>query len=83
MSQYVSAETKREILRKLREDNASVSDVSTSSGVSTQTIYRWLQEKVGDGNQNLILENKRLKKEVEQLYAMLGKATALMQHPKG
>ena len=30
-----------------------------------------------------VLENRKLKKEMEQLYAMLGKATALMQRPKG
>jgi transposase-like protein len=83
MAQYVSNETKQEIIRKIREDNISVSDASTDSGVSTKSIYRWLRDGVSNGNQNLVLENRRLKKEVEQLYGMLGKATALMQRPKG
>lgn len=83
MAQYISDETKQEIIRKIREDAMSVSDVSIDSGVSTKTIYRWLRDGVSNGNHNLVLENRKLKKEMEQLYAMLGKATALMQRPKG
>lgn len=83
MAQYISDEVKREIIRKIREDNISVSDVAIDSGVSTKSIYRWLRDGVSDGNQSLVLENRKLKKEMEQLYAMLGKATALMQRPKG
>ncbi len=83
MAQYISDEVKKEIVRKIREDNVSVSDASTDSGVSTKSIYRWLRDGVTDGNQSLVLENRKLKKEMEQLYAMLGKATALMQRPKG
>lgn len=81
--QYISDETKLEIIRKIREDNVSVSDAAIDSGISTKSIYRWLRDGVSDGNQSLVLENRKLKKEMEQLYAMLGKATALMQRPKG
>ena len=83
MPQYISDEVKQEIIRKIREDNVSVTDASIDSGVSTKSIYRWLRDGVSTGNQNLVLENRKLKKEIEQLYAMLGKATALMQRPKG
>lgn len=83
MAQYISDETKQEIIRKIREDNVSVTDASLDSGVSTKSIYRWLRDGVSDGSQSLVLENRKLKKEMEQLYAMLGKATALMQRPKG
>lgn len=83
MAQYISEESKREIIRKIREDSVSVADASIDSGVSTKSIYRWLRDGVSDGNQSLVLENRKLKKEVEQLYGMLGKATAMMQRPKG
>ena len=85
MAQTINDKTKQEIIRKIREEAVSVSDASTDFGVRTKSIYRWLRDGA-DGsksNQNLILENKRLKKEIEQLYAMLGKATAQMQRPKG
>jgi transposase len=78
MAQYSSDETKKEIIRKIREDTMSVRDVSIDSGVSTKSIYRWLRDGVSEGNQSLVLENRKLKKEVEQLYGMLGKATAMM-----
>jgi len=83
MAQHISDEVKLEIIRQIREDNVSVTDASIDSGVSTKSIYRWLRDGVSDGNQYLVLENRKLKKEMEQLYAMLGKATALMQRPKG
>lgn len=55
MPQYISDEKKQEILKKIKEDNVSVSDASVDSGVSTKTIYRWLRDGVGNGNQNLVL----------------------------
>lgn len=83
MAQYIDDKVKQEIIKKIRDENVSVADLSVDYNVSTKSIYRWLRDGVSDGNQNLILENRKLKKEVEQLYAMLGKATALMQRPKG
>jgi regulator of replication initiation timing len=60
----------------------SVSVASATYDVFSKTIYRWLKENVVDGNTNLILENNRLKKELEQLYNLLGRATAEMKRPK-
>jgi predicted site-specific integrase-resolvase len=60
----------------------SVSEASTSYGISSKSIYYWLREGIVDGNRNLILENNRLKKENEQLYKLLGRATAEMQRSK-
>lgn len=73
---------KAEIVSKIRDGGQSVSSVSTEYGVSSKTIYAWLREGVVDGNRNLILENNRLKKENEQLYKLLGRATAEMQRSK-
>lgn len=73
---------KAEILAKIRDQGLSVSEVSAQYQLSSKTIYAWLREGVVDGNRNLILENNRLKKENEQLYKLLGRATAEMQRSK-
>lgn len=73
---------KAEIVSKIRDGGQSVSSVSAEYNVSTKSIYTWLREGVVDGNRNLILENNKLKKENEQLYKLLGRATAEMQRSK-
>jgi hypothetical protein len=56
--------------------------VSAEYNVSSKSIYTWLREGVVDGNRSLILELNRLRKENEQLYRLLGRATAEMQRSK-
>lgn len=73
---------KAEIVGKIRDQGMSVSEASAQYQVSSKSIYTWLREGVIDGNRNLILENNRLKKENEQLYKLLGRATAEMQRSK-
>ncbi|MFZ2545209.1 MAG: hypothetical protein WAW80_04485 [Candidatus Saccharimonadales bacterium] len=73
---------KDEILTKIRDEGLSVSAASTQYQLSSKTIYAWLREGVVDGNRNLILENNKLKREIEQLYKLLGRATAEMQRSK-
>lgn len=73
---------KDEILSKIRDEGLSVSAASTQYQLSSKTIYAWLREGVVDGNRNLILENNKLKREIEQLYKLLGRATAEMQQSK-
>lgn len=74
---------KDEIITKIRDHGLSVSEASAQYNLSPKTIYTWLREGVVDGNRNLILENNKLKKEIEQLYKLLGRATAEMNRPKG
>ena len=73
---------KDEIISKIRDHGLSVSAASAQYQLSSKTIYAWLREGVVDGNRNLILENNKLKKEIEQLYKLLGRATAEMQRSK-
>lgn len=75
-------QVKAEIISKIRGGGLSVTDASATYGISSKTIYTWLRQGVVDGNRNLILENNKLKKEIEQLYKLLGRATAEMQRPK-
>ena len=73
---------KAEIVSKIRDGGQSVSSVSAEYGISSKTIYVWLREGVVDGNRNLILENNKLKKELEIAYRILGRLTAETKRPK-
>ncbi len=73
---------KATIVAKIRDEGVSATDASAQYGITTKSIYRWLREGVVDGNKNLILENNRLKKELEQAYRILGKLTAETQRSK-
>ena len=57
-----------------------VSEASATYGVGSKAIYRWLREGVVDGNRNFILENNKLKKELEIAYRIFGRLTAETQH---
>lgn len=74
---------KAEILDQIRNQGVSVSEAAASHNVSPKTIYTWLRAGVVDGDKNLILENNRLKKELEMAYRVLGRLTAESQRPKG
>lgn len=75
-------QVKAAILSKIRDGGMSVTEASSTYGISSKSIYRWLREGVVDGNRNLVLELNRLRKENEQLYKLLGRATAEMNRPK-
>lgn len=73
---------KAEVVAKIRDEGMRVVDASATYGFSSKTIYTWLREGVVDGNRNLILENNRLKKELEMAYRILGRLTAETQKSK-
>lgn len=73
---------KAEILDQIRNKGVSVSEAAASHNVSPKTIYTWLRTNVVDSDKNLILELNRLRKENEQLYKLLGRATAELNRPK-
>ena len=73
---------KAEILTKVRNEGMRVSEAASIYNVSVKTIYTWLRAGVVDGDKNLVLELNRLKKENEQLYKLLGRATAELNRPK-
>lgn len=78
----IDPQLKAEVVSKIRNDGMSVSEASAQYSVNAKSIYYWLRDGVVDGNRNLILENNKLKKENEQLYKLLGRATAEMQRSK-
>jgi transposase len=79
---YTDPELKTKIINKIRDGGMSSSEASKNYGVPAKTIYGWLKRGVVDGQANLVLEINRLRKENEQLYNLLGRATAELKHPK-
>lgn len=79
---FIDPSVKAEILDQIRNQGMSVSEAAASHNVSPKTIYTWLRSGVVDSNKNLVLELNRLRKENEQLYKLLGRATAEMHRSK-
>jgi transposase-like protein len=75
---------KAEAIDQVRNKGLPVSQAALKYGVDPRTIYGWLKKELAgpDTERNLILENNRLKKEIEQLYNMLGRATVELKRPK-
>ena len=82
VGKHIEQHIKDEIILKIRDGGLKVTEAADQYGISSKTIYAWLRVGVVDGNRNLILENNKLKKENEQLYKLLGRATAEMQKSK-
>ncbi len=82
VGKHTDPSVKAEILQKIRDEGLNVSEASATYGVGSKAIYRWLREGVVDGNRNLILENNKLKKELEIAYRILGRLTAETRHSK-
>lgn len=82
VGKHIEQHIKDEIVLKIRDGGMKVSEAAELYGISSKTIYTWLRAGVIDGNRNLILENNRLKRELEQAYRVLGKLTAESQRPK-
>lgn len=79
----IDPKVKTEIVSKIRDGGLKVSEAANQYGISSKTIYAWLRAGVVDGNRNLILENNKLRKELEMAYRVLGRLTAESQRPKG
>lgn len=78
----IDPKTKAAVVDDVRHGGLSVAGAAAKHGVHAKTVYNWLRAEVEGGNRNLILENNRLKKELEQAYRLLGRATAEMSRPK-
>lgn len=82
VGKHIEQHIKDEVILKIRDGGLSVADAASQYGMSSKTIYAWLRAGVVDGDRNLILENNKLKKELEQAYRVLGRLTAETQRPK-
>lgn len=75
-------EKRNEIIAKIRDEGMTVSEAAAQYSIGTKAIYNWMRSGVVNSNTSLILENNRLKKENEQLYNLLGRATVELKRSK-
>lgn len=75
-------ETRNKIIAKIRDEGMTVIEASRQYSIATSAIYTWMKDGVANSSTSLILENNRLKKENEQLYNLLGRATVELKKSK-
>lgn len=78
----IPQETRDEIITKIRDEGMTVAEAARQYNISPKAIYSWMRDSVSTSSTSLILENNRLKKEIEQLYNLLGRATVELKKSK-
>lgn len=73
---------KNEIITKIKDEGMTVIGASRQYSIAASAIYHWMRDGVVNSSTSLILENNRLKKENEQLYNLLGRATVELKKSK-
>lgn len=68
----VPADVKRQILDRIKEGNASITQISQEHGLSDKTIYRWLSNGAVSSTPSWVEFNK-LKRENTALKELLGR----------
>jgi transposase-like protein len=69
----ISKEVKDQIINRIKNDGVTVVEAAKEHGVAEGTIYTWIAKRV-EGNPTLS-ENIKLKREVDQLYKLVGEMT--------
>jgi transposase-like protein len=75
-------EKREEIIAKIRDEGMTVTEAARQYNIGPKAIYGWMRDGVANSSTSLILENNRLKKENEQLYNLLGRATVELKKTK-
>ena len=79
MFKKVPIKTKEEILAKIK-DGAAVAETAEQYGISSKTIYTWLQNQVKPNIS--LMEHNRLKRENEELKRIIGLITLELERGK-
>lgn len=69
----IAPEVKEQILKRLKNDGVSVSQLAEEHGISSQTIYGWLGK--GVTAPPSVLEVSRLRRENQTLMEIIGRLT--------
>lgn len=80
--QTVDQDLRSKIIQKIRDEGMTVTEASKQYDVGRTAIYTWLRDGIINTNTSLVLELNRVKKENEQLYNLLGRATVELKKSK-
>ncbi len=69
----IAPEVKEQIINRIKNDGVTVAQAANDHGVSEVSIYSWIAKKVE--GQPTISENIKLRREVDQLYKLVGEMT--------
>lgn len=69
----IAPDVKEQIINRIKNDGLSVVAAAKEHGVAEGTIYTWIAKKT-DGQPSLG-ENIKLKREIDQLYRLVGEMT--------
>ena len=72
-NKYVSADIKKQILERLRNDGMPVAQLAEEHGISSRTIYGWLSKGASAAPTWLVLN--KLKRENQALRELIGVLT--------
>lgn len=72
MARRISKEIKEEILKRIKDEGANVAQLCEECAVSSTAVYKWLEKNTQDSSINPQLEINRLKREVQDLRAIVG-----------
>lgn len=76
----ISSEIKEQILKRVKEENLPVSRIAEEHGISPNTIYGWLSNKVKA--QPGWKEFSKLQKDNKELLALVGELTIKLSQAK-
>jgi len=73
MSKRISREIKDQVLARIKNDGINGRQAADEAGISSKTVYGWLADTTV--SEPGILELNKLRREVEGLYALVGRLT--------
>lgn len=71
--QKIAPELRAQIINRIKNDGVTVSQAAQDHGIAENTIYAWIARTVDGGP--TISENLKLKREIDQLYKLVGEMT--------
>jgi transposase-like protein len=73
MPQFATSDVKEKVLAEVKEGKAPVADIARSYGIKPGTVYNWVSRGVAKDAD--IMEVRRLRRKVLELYEIIGKLT--------